>query len=127
VAASVEPVRDGTPAPRPRAWASLDRGRALTVDALAGRGLRLTARCVSAGSGRLTLTVSKSVARRLRLRSTRLASARARCDGHGRVTVRLRPGAAARRALKRYGRALTVTASLKLGSATDRRKLKVVA
>jgi hypothetical protein len=127
-AASVpEPVRDGTPAPRPRAWANLDRPHALTVGALAGRGLRLTARCVSAGSGRVTLTVSKALARRLRLRSTRLASARARCDGNGRVIVRLRPDRAARRALKRYGRALTVTASVKLGSASDKRKLKVAA
>jgi len=109
-------TRDLTPAPKPRAWASQESplGSELKVARLAAGKLVLVAHCASAGSGKLSLAVTKSVARRLKLKSTTLATAKAACDGHGRFTVTVKPSLNVRRALRHTRAALKVTATLKL-------------
>jgi hypothetical protein len=118
--ATPEPPRDMTPAPRPAPWAAIDRPglRALTVANLVDNKLRIVARCVSVGSGTLTLTVTKAVAARLGLRSTTLDVADAACDGHGRFTVRVRPSAQVRRALEDFRGKLKVKATLTMAGPT---------
>jgi plastocyanin len=118
--ATPEPVvRDATPAPVPRPWARVDR-----VKLKRGK-LTVTARCLSAGKGKVTLTVSKRVARRLKLHGRTLATAAARCDGHGRMKVTVRLKKPVRRALARRHR-VKVTATLKLGGhRADRRRLSL--
>jgi hypothetical protein len=90
------------------------------VAAFARGRLRLSARCASVSTGKLTLTVSKALARRMKLKGTTLATARARCRGNGELTVTLKPAAAARRALRHYRRPLTVTARLSLSGPRGR-------
>ena len=116
-------MRDGTPAAVPRAWASIERPAELSIDGLRRGKLRLTARCVSAGAGRVTLTVSKPLARRLGLRSVTVGSGSGRCGANGRFTLTVRPTAAAKRALKGYRSPIQVTATLAFASASDRRTL----
>jgi hypothetical protein len=71
------------------------------------------------------LTVSKRVARRLKLHGRTLATAAARCDGHGRMKVTVRLKKPVRRALARRHR-VKVTATLKLGGhRADRRRLSL--
>ena len=55
---------------------------------------------------------SKAVARRLRLKSTKLASGRSRCNGNNRFTVTLRPTKDAKTALARTRASLKATARL---------------
>ena len=81
----------------------------------------MTSRCVSAGSGTMTMTVNNQLAaKRLKVKAKKrqaafeLASANATCNQHGRFTVRLKPNAQARKALKGYKQALTVTLTLRL-------------
>ena len=135
---SPSPHAESTPAPPaaeparvPSAWVSIDRLRpaALTVSALVHRKLRLSGRCVSVGTGTVTVTVSKPVARRLRLEHRTLATAAVRCRGTGHFTVTLKPTAAAQRALRRYRKPVSATATLRFsgaaGRATDRRHLRL--
>jgi hypothetical protein len=76
--------------------------------------LKIVARCVSVGSGTLKLTVSKAVARQIGLKGTKLGSARATCDGHGRSIVKVKPTKAARRALEDWKGSVKTTATLAL-------------
>jgi hypothetical protein len=105
-----------TPAKTPKIWAAIDKPatKAMTVSALLKGKLKIVSRCTSAGSGTLTLTVSKAVADRIGLKGTKIGSADATCDGHGRFTVKLKPTAAARRALDDYPGSVKVTAKLAL-------------
>ena len=114
-----------TPAPTPAPWASLDAPSksVSTVAAFLKGKLRISARCSTPGSGTLALTVSKADARRLKLKGVALARAGAQCTGTGRVDVAVRPTAAARRALKKWRRALKTTATLTLGSARSTRTI----
>jgi len=123
-------VRDQNPAPNPKAWAALRSPvRTLsTVSALAAGKLRLTAACALPSPGRMTLSVSKKLAKALRLKSRTLASATGRCDGNNRFSVRLKPSAAVKRALKRYRKDVTATATVTLMGAkkvTDTRTVKL--
>jgi plastocyanin len=108
-----------TPAPTPTPWASLDApGKSVaTVAAFMMGKLRITARCSTPSSGTLTLTVSKADAKKLKLKGVELARASAQCTGNGRLTVAVRPSAAAKKALKKWRKALKATATLTLGSA----------
>jgi hypothetical protein len=119
------PTRVATPAPTPAGWAALDAPAktVATVAALASGKLRVSARCSTPSSGTLSLTVSKADAKRLKLKNAELARASAQCTGVGRVTVTLRPGAAVKRALKRWKRPLKATATLTLGSAKSSRSI----
>jgi hypothetical protein len=97
-------------------WASLDKPatKALTVASLLKGKLKITARCVSAGSGTLTLTVSKAVARRIGLKGTKLGAGAARCNQHNRFTVKVAPTARAKRALEDYRGSIRAKATLEL-------------
>jgi plastocyanin len=117
------------PAPPPAPWASLSApSRSVsTLAAFLGGKLRVSANCSSPSSGTLVLSVSKADAKRLKLKGTELARASARCTGEGRLTVTLKPSAAAKKALKRYKRALKATATLTLGKARDSRTVTLAA
>jgi plastocyanin len=117
------PVRDARAAAVPRSWVRIERPARLSIDALRRGRLRLTARCVSAGSGRVTLTVSKALARRLKLTRRTVGSGSGRCNANGRFTLTVRPTAAAKRALQGYRRPIQVTATLRLARVSDRRTL----
>ncbi len=117
------PVRDGTPAAVPSAWASIERPAGLSIDRLRRGKLRITARCVSASTGKLKLTVSQALARRLGLKSRTVGSGAGRCDANGRFKLKVRPTAAAKRALKGYRKPIQVTATLRAGRTSDRRTL----
>ena len=96
--ATPEPPRDTTPAKVAKAWAAIDAPavKAMTVSSfLEGQAedrgpLRL------GRPGTLTLSVSKAVAKQIGLKGTKLGSAKASCDGHGRFTVKVKPNDAPR-------------------------------
>jgi plastocyanin len=114
-----------TPAPTPTPWASLDApGKSVaTVAAFVKGKLSVTAHCSTPSSGTLTLTVSKADAKKLKLKGVELARAGAQCTGNGRLTVTVRPSAAAKKALKKWRKALKATATLTLGSAKSARTI----
>jgi len=105
-----------TPAKTPKIWAAIDKPtvKAMTVKSLLANKLKIVSRCTSAGSGTLTLTVSKAVAAKIGLDGTKIGSADATCDGHGRFTVKLKPNAKARAALEDYPGSVKTTAKLVL-------------
>jgi hypothetical protein len=114
--ATPEPPRDTTPAKIASIWAAIDKPtvKAMTVSSFLNGKLKIVARCVSAGSGTLTLSVSKAVANQIGLKGTKLGSADATCDGHGRFTVKVKPNAAARKALDDWKGSVKTTATLAL-------------
>ena len=114
--ATPEPPRDTTPAKVAKAWAAIDAPavKAMTVSSFLKGKLKIVARCVSAGSGTLTLTVSKAVAKQIGLKGTKLGSAKATCDAHGRVTVKVKPNDAAETALDDWRGSVKTTATLAL-------------
>jgi hypothetical protein len=114
--ATPEPPRDTTPAKTPKIWAAIDKPatKAMTVSSLLKGKLKIVSRCTSAASGTLTLTVSKAVADRIGLDGTKIGSADATCDGHGRFTVKLKPTGAAKRALDDYPGSVRASAKLAL-------------
>jgi hypothetical protein len=76
--------------------------------------------CQGVDRGKLSLKVSKTTAKRLRLKSTTLASGTVRCGDEGRGTLRLKPSSKVRKALARTKRSITATLSLRFtGAATD--------
>jgi plastocyanin len=114
IAVAEAPVRDARAAAVPRSWAKID-----SIEVLSRGRLRLTARCVSAGSGRVTLTVSKALARRLKLTHRTVGSGSGRCNANGRFTLTVRP----KRALQGYRGPIRVTATLRFARSSDRRTL----
>jgi plastocyanin len=116
--APTEPPRDGNPAPKPKAWASLDRPAAPKVDVLLRGKLKLTARCSALDRGTVTLSVSKAIAKRLKLKGTTLATGSSRCDGNNRFTVTLKATSAAKKALARSRKAVKATVTLKFPGLT---------
>ena len=66
------------------------------------------------------MTVTKAVAKRLKLASRTLAKSTVRCGDEGRATLTLKPSAKVRKALARTRKSITATLSLRLpGAATD--------
>jgi plastocyanin len=125
--ATPEPPRDWTPAPVPKPWAAIDKPKSsqMTLAKFLDKKLKVTARCVSAGTGTMTMTIGNQLAaKRLKVKVKRskksrqaqfeLASADATCNQYGRFTVKLKPTAQARKALKGYTKALRVTLTLRL-------------
>ncbi|HEY6890216.1 MAG TPA: hypothetical protein VI300_20605, partial [Solirubrobacter sp.] len=86
----------------------------MTVSSFLNNKLKIVARCVSAGSGTLTLSVSKAVAKQIGLDGTKLGSGNATCDSHGRYTVKVKPNAAAKQALDDWTGSVKTTATLAL-------------
>jgi plastocyanin len=116
-------VRDTTPAKPAVPWASFEQPVDPTVASLAQGKLKLTARCAGAATGTLTLTVSRSVARRLKLKTITLGSAKASCDGHNRFAAKLKMSRTVKRALSKHRGSLVVTATLALGNTKTRRTM----
>jgi plastocyanin len=117
VTVTPEPPRDTTPAKVANIWAAIDKPavRTTTVASFLKGKLKVVARCVSAGTGTMTLTVSKAVARQIGLKGTKLAKeAKSSCDSHGRFTVKLKPNRAAQAALDDWRGSVKATATLAL-------------
>jgi hypothetical protein len=96
--------------------------RRLAVGSLT-RGLRVRATCVSVGRGTLKLTVSRSVARKLGLRSRTLAGRSVRCSSDFGISVKLKPSRKVARKLKQARGTFRATLTLRMGSAHDSQKL----
>jgi plastocyanin len=120
-------VRDTTPAKPAVPWASFEEPVNPTVATLAKGKLKLSARCAGAAKGTLTLTVSRSVARRLKLKSVMLGSARASCDGHNRFAAKIKLSRTVKRALSKHRGSLVVTATLHLGTTKTRQTMTLAA
>ncbi|MBE2314545.1 hypothetical protein DVA67_001045 [Solirubrobacter sp. CPCC 204708] len=120
--ATPEPPRDTVPAKVPKPWAAIDKPKhaQMTVARFLEGKLTITARCVSAGTGELTMNVGNQLAaKRLRVKvrqqsTFEISAAAATCNQFGRFTVRLKPNAQARKALKNYTKSLPVTLTLTL-------------
>jgi PKD repeat protein len=96
---------------------AIGRVRGLKVGTFRRSGLRVDVSCAWIDSGKLTLTVSSSVARKLGLRGTRtLAATRVRCDTDGRMTVVLKPSKKAKKALEKAKGSVRGTLTLRLDS-----------
>ena len=121
--ASTGPSRDGTPAPKPKPWASLEAPAAPKLDVLLRGKLKLTARCSALDRGTVTLAVSKAVAKKLKLKGTTLATGRSRCGGNNRFTVTLKATNAARKALAGSRKAVKATATLKFPGLTVKKTI----
>jgi len=118
-----------TPAPTPQPWASLDAvaKSGATVAALVKGKLRVTAHCNTPSSGTLSLAVSKADAKKLKLKGTEVARVGAQCTGAGPLTITVRPSAAAKKALKKWRKALKAKATLTLGAAKATRAITLAA
>jgi hypothetical protein len=124
---AIAPV-SGSETPEPDPFVGLgsvpDR---LRVGALVNRGLRVSATCVSVGRGTLSLTVSRAVARKLKLGRTTLASRSVTCSEALKVTATLKPGRAIARKLKRAKGTFAATLRLRMsggeGRASDSERL----
>jgi len=92
---------------------SIDARSSVTLASFLRQGLRVVARCTGVQRGIV----------RLRLRGTTLAERSVQCDRTGRAVVRIKLGAAAKRALRRARGSLRVTVSLEMGSARSSRRL----
>jgi hypothetical protein len=115
-----EPPRDTTPAPVAKPWATVDKpgNSVLTVTRFLKGRLTITARCASAGSGKITLKVSNAVADRIGLDGNKLGSADVSCNQHNRASATVKPNAKAKRALEDYRRSVKVTVALELAGPT---------
>jgi plastocyanin len=119
--ATPEPPRDIVPAKVPKPWAAIDKPKTaqMTVAKFLANKLTVESRCVSAGTGTLTMTIGNQLAaRRLKLKKRQgavvLATATATCNQYGRFTVKLKPNKKARDALEDYARSVPVTLTLTL-------------
>lgn len=119
-APSPEPApRSAPPASEPSPWVRLDRPRT-SLAAFLRRGLRVTGRCVGVDRGVATASVSRRMARRLRLAGTSLAGGDLRCDRYGRISAVLKADAELRRQLRRARGAVRVTLTVRMGAASSR-------
>jgi len=107
----------------PKPWAAIDKPKTaqMTVAKFLENKLTVTSRCVSAGTGTMTMSVGNQLAaKRLRVKAKKrqatfeLSTADATCNQFGRFTVKLKPNAQARKALKDYKQSLSVTLTLRL-------------
>jgi hypothetical protein len=84
---------------------------------LARRGLKVSVECTGPMQGSAALKVTRSVKRRLGLRSGTLVRRSVRCATAGTKTVTLKPSGKARKALRRSKRAVRVTLEVRLAGA----------
>jgi hypothetical protein len=120
-----QPPGTDTPAPKPEPWAALSavRRSRSTVAAFRRGKLSITVSCASVERGTLRLTVSRKVAKKLKLKSRTLARAAVTCEG-AETTVTLKPSRKVKRKLAgKKGKSIRASLKLKLtgpdGSATD--------
>jgi PKD repeat protein len=100
---------------------SLGRVRGQSVRSFRRGGLRVDVSCAWIDSGKLKLTVSSKVARKLGLKSRTLASARVRCDTDGRMRVSLVPRAKVKRALAKSKGSVRAKLNLRMSSGEETR------
>ncbi|HWK29672.1 MAG TPA: DUF1349 domain-containing protein [Solirubrobacter sp.] len=108
-------IPQAVPAPKPRPAAAIERVRG-TVAALRAGKVAVRVSCQAVDRGTYSLTVSKATAKRLKLKRRTLARGTVRCGDEGRGSVKLKPSAAAKRALARSKR-VTATLALRFGGA----------
>jgi hypothetical protein len=106
-----------TAAPQPFAAQEDVAARLRTLSALRGGRLKVNVSCQGVTRGTLTATVTRSVARKLKLKSGTLAKRSLDCGEEGRATVSLRPSAAIRRALSRTKSSVRVKLTLRMTGA----------
>jgi hypothetical protein len=107
------------PAPKPFAAIETPASKATTLSALRAGGFKFDVSCVGVSRGTATLTVERSLVRRLKLKTSTLATKVLRCD-QGRATVSLKPSAAVRKALARSKTSVRAKLTLRMkGAATD--------
>ena len=101
----------------------MPRSSEISVAAFRRAGLRLRALCLGVESGRLRLSVSRRVARRLGLDGTTLASRSVRCGTDSRLSTRLKPSRRVTNALRRATGSFRATLHLRMsgesGTASD--------
>jgi hypothetical protein len=120
IAAPVGPSGQNPPPADPQPTVSIDRADGLSITAFRRSGLAVGVSCSLVDSGRISLSVTKRVARKLKLRGTRtLAAADIRCESGGRMTVYLQPGKKVRKALAKSKRSVPATITLRMGAARD--------
>jgi beta-xylosidase len=118
-------IPQATPAPKPTPYASLEEvsSKLSTVSALRGGKVAVRVSCQSVDRGTLRLTVTKAVAKKLKLKSTTLAGGSIRCGAEGRGTLTLKPSSAVRNALSKAKGSIEATLTLRLtgtaGAARD--------
>ena len=110
-----------TPTPTP-ASAALDAPSKPKVATFVKSGLKLTGPCAAISSGKVTLTVTKSVAKKLKLKGTTLGTGTGKCAA-GTFSVTVKASAAAKKALKKHKGSVSATATLVSGSITVTRKV----
>lgn len=120
--ASPQPTPAATPAPTPGPSAALNAPSKPKVATFAKSGLKLTGPCASISSGKVTLSVTKAVAKKLKLKGTTLGTGTGKCTA-GTFSVTVKPSAAAKKALKQHKGSVAATATLKAGTVTATRKV----
>jgi hypothetical protein len=113
------PTAPAAPAPKPFAAIETVASKVATLSALRGGRFRFNVSCLGVSRGTATLTVDRSLVRRLKLKTSTLATKVLRCD-EGRATVSLKPSAAVRKALARSKTSVRAKLTLRMtGAATD--------
>lgn len=107
------------PAPAPKPDASIEdvSSKRSTVSALRGGKFAVRVSCQAVNKGTLSLTVTKAVARKLKLKSTTLARGSLRCGDEGRATLTLKPSSKVKAALAKAKGSITATLTLRLSGA----------
>ena len=121
------PGPPAAPAPRPFVAIQALARKHTTLTALRGGRATVRISCQAVNRGTVKLTVTRTVARRLKLASTTLAKGTVRCGDEGRGSLALKPSRKVRRALARSKRSVTATLTLRLtgaaGAARDTQRV----
>jgi PKD repeat protein len=120
IAAPAGPSGENPPPPGPQPTATIDRADGLGITAFRRSGLTVQVSCSLVDGGRISLSVTKRVARKLKLHGTRtLAAADVRCESGGTMTVYLQPGKKVRKALAKSKGSVKATLTLRMGAVRD--------
>jgi PKD repeat protein len=123
----VQGAGDPVAPPRDGAKSILQAVKPASIAAFGKRGVKVTLRCATAGRAKLSVRVSKRVARRLGVHRRAVASGTVRCVAGKAVSYRVKPTRKVRKALKAERlKSLRLTLRLALpGSDAVQRKLTV--
>ncbi|MBE2315413.1 hypothetical protein DVA67_005470 [Solirubrobacter sp. CPCC 204708] len=106
-----------TTAPKPFAAIADVSTRVRTLTALRAGRFRVNVSCQGVRRGKLIATVTRAIARKLKLKSSTLASKTLDCGEEGRATVSLRPSSAIRTRLARTTGSVQVKLTLRMTGA----------
>jgi PKD repeat protein len=101
-------------APDVEAWFGVAKTAKTTLAGFSKSGLAVKVTATKAMTGTAKLTVSKKVAKKLGLKKTTLASGKVKFTSAGTKSVRLKPSAAVKRALKKYKGSVKATLGVSL-------------